>query len=225
MGNINNRTHKLNNDGSMIITVLVVVTFITILATAILYIAVNNFFMKKTEQHTNETFYASETPLEEIKAKLAIVLSDSCTKAYEDVLESYATHPNPTTRESLYLTNSAKYIKATWDGLVGSASGATSEEKYADILSHWYNRDSSIVVTCSGGMDYSHASEGYFILSGVSVKYSTDNYYSRIDTDYIIKIPDMKFELDNTTTVIETPVARETIDYTRAVQYLNWKKE
>ena len=40
------KKHKLNNAGSAIVTVLVVVTFITILATVLLYISGLNYQMK-----------------------------------------------------------------------------------------------------------------------------------------------------------------------------------
>ncbi|MDE6518408.1 MAG: hypothetical protein K2L18_11285, partial [Acetatifactor sp.] len=61
---------KLNNDGSAIVTVLVVVAFITILATIMLYVSGMNFQMKVADYRTKESFYQAETPVEELRAQL-----------------------------------------------------------------------------------------------------------------------------------------------------------
>lgn len=60
------KKRKRNNAGSAIVTVLVVVTFITILATVLLYISGMNFQMKVTDYRTKESFYQAEVLAEEL---------------------------------------------------------------------------------------------------------------------------------------------------------------
>ena len=81
---------KLNNSGSAIVTVIVVVAFISILATTILYVSGMNFYMKMTDLHTKESFYEAETALEEIKAFLMTEAAEAGREAYMDVVINYA---------------------------------------------------------------------------------------------------------------------------------------
>ena len=66
--NRNITRNKLNNKGSALVTVVIVIAFITILATLILYLSVMNFQMKANDYRTKESFYGAEIPLEEIKS-------------------------------------------------------------------------------------------------------------------------------------------------------------
>lgn len=56
---------KLNNDGAALVTVIVVITFISILATVILYSSGMNFAMKTTDIKTKVSFYDAETAMEQ----------------------------------------------------------------------------------------------------------------------------------------------------------------
>ena len=84
------KKHKLNNAGSAIVTVLVVVTFITILATVLLYISGLNYQMKVTDYRTKESFYQAETPVEELRAQLAKDVQIAFAKAYAAAMSEYA---------------------------------------------------------------------------------------------------------------------------------------
>ena len=54
------KKQKQNNAGSAIVTVLVVVTFVTILATVLLYISGMKFQMKVADYRTKESFYQAK---------------------------------------------------------------------------------------------------------------------------------------------------------------------
>ncbi|MDE7207365.1 MAG: hypothetical protein K2N90_09470, partial [Lachnospiraceae bacterium] len=61
---------KLNNRGSALISVLVVTTFITIIATTMLYMAAMNYQQKLTDYQNKESFYDAEKSLDELKSLL-----------------------------------------------------------------------------------------------------------------------------------------------------------
>ena len=82
--------HKLNNEGSAIVTVLIVIIFISILATTVLYLAGRNMKMKATDRYTKESFYQTEKTMEEIKAGLVRIASLSYDDAYKAVIAQYA---------------------------------------------------------------------------------------------------------------------------------------
>ena len=63
---------KEYNKGSTLVTVVVVVAFMSILATIILYLAGENYKTKAIDQKTKDSFYDAEVVVEQIKTQLAI---------------------------------------------------------------------------------------------------------------------------------------------------------
>ena len=86
---------KLNNRGSALISVLVVTTFITIIATTMLYMAAMNYQQKLTDYQNKESFYDAEKSLDELKSLLVA-----------DVQEAYVYAYNKTGRQILLLKTS-----------------------------------------------------------------------------------------------------------------------
>ena len=109
---------KLNNAGSTLVSVIVVVTFLTILATTILYLSGANFIMKSTDRYTKENFYDTETALEEIKTGLALVCSEAAKDAYVDTMVSYSV----TSSYTRYETFQNRYFKRLLDEGAAQAS-------------------------------------------------------------------------------------------------------
>lgn len=80
----NNRISNIryNNSGSALIVCIIVLLFVSILATVILYMSGINYRMKKSEYNNRLTFYESEIPLESIEANLVLPLSEAFNNAY-----------------------------------------------------------------------------------------------------------------------------------------------
>lgn len=108
------KKHKLNNAGSAIVTVLVVVTFITILATVLLYISGLNYQMKVTDYRTKESFYQAETPVEELRAQLAKDVQIAFAKAYAAAMSEYAGLGAEGTREANYRQRFCDELDKIW---------------------------------------------------------------------------------------------------------------
>lgn len=223
-------TNKLrkDNEGSAIVTVLVIVAFVTILATAILYLALNNYKMKMTERKTEEMFYQTETTLEEIKTGLALELGKACEEAYIEILPIYASS-DASTRQAIFLTRAVDKIEKNWKNntnYLASDTDAERRNKIATYLKSISNAKMGLNIEFTGEFDTSHAADGYYLLKGVEVVYVKDDYYSRITTDFIINYPSISFAVDNDTSVTDPSThERESLKYTDYVHYMNWKKE
>ncbi len=94
------KLNKFNNKGSALVVVIIVVSFICILGTLLLYLSVMNYQMKSTDYNTRVSFYGAEVPLEELRMQLAEDVSAASMKAYESVMMQYSKLNNAATREA-----------------------------------------------------------------------------------------------------------------------------
>lgn len=122
------RLKKMNNKGSALVVVVIVIAFITILATLILYLSVMNFHMKSNDYHTKESFYGAEIPLEELRVQLALDFSQACDKAYRNVFEQYGTliDGTGTARKAEYVGGIMEEMAAIWTTRGGEAAAVSA---------------------------------------------------------------------------------------------------
>lgn len=109
------RLKKLNNKGSALVTVVIVIAFITILATLILYLSVMNFQMKANDYRTKESFYGAEVPLEEIRVQMAADMSMACERAYVNTMAQYDVVGDGAARKFAYNGKVLEEIKNIWE--------------------------------------------------------------------------------------------------------------
>lgn len=202
--------HKLNNEGSAIVTVLIVIIFISILATTVLYLAGRNMKMKATDRYTKESFYQTEKTMEEIKAGLVRIASLSYDDAYKAVIAQYAGY-NDSGRKNLFnvtfmnsFSNRYASLTSGCRDLATDASAVTSVGAYIPF-------------------DPDHPTS-QFVISGVEVKDVTNGYTTIIRTDFLIVCPDVFFDVGVDTSVPDAPAAGETININDCVLYTNWEK-
>jgi len=94
-----------NNKGSALIVSIIILLFVSILATVILYIAGVNYRMKKNELKTKTAFYSGEIYLERIQGNLIIPVSEAMNEAYRITNTNYYALGNADDRrESFYLS-------------------------------------------------------------------------------------------------------------------------
>ncbi len=80
-----------DNKGSTIIVVLITMTFLTVLASVLLYLSLINLQMKKMDKAGKVNFYSAEAVMNEVRAVVQQAASDSIKTAYTNVLISYNT--------------------------------------------------------------------------------------------------------------------------------------
>lgn len=229
----NRKDRKLNNRGSALIMVIVVVAFISILATTLLYVSGTNYFRKTTDINTKESFYEAETALEEIRAAMALEVSKAAKEAYKEVTVNYAT-ADSATRLSLFQSTFLNTLKANWEDKVKENAenpDNIKSEDYRNALWSLVTIDyqASISLASEGNPLELHADQGYAILKGVVLQYTdSQGYTTIITTDYLISIPEINWSVDGSKMSAPDPdetIERSEIDMTDYVQYYNWLKK
>ena len=105
---------KLNNDGAALIFAILVVMFISILTTILLYVSGMNYEMKMTDYKTQISFYGAETPLEELRVQLAEDASGAAINAYKAVMKDYSSLGDGNARTALYKQIFVDSLETTW---------------------------------------------------------------------------------------------------------------
>lgn len=221
---------KLNNEGSAIVTVLIVVLFISILATTILFIAGKNFTMKSSDRKTKESFYENEMVVESIKASIVKLASDAYEDAYNKTLTQFSWTMTNTESRRAYFLDCFK-AKMEGDFLATTAISAmdSSDAKKVKLNAYvnglaTYQGESGDIVTITalgdGSGDFiitDDINAGVVRIKGVSVEYtdSDNGFTSKISTSFAIKIPNMEASVSDA----------EVINAGDFVTYVNWVKE
>lgn len=226
---------KLNNKGSAIVTVIVVIAFISVLATMLLYISGMNYYMKMTDLRTKQSFYEAETALEEIKAALAVEVAAASDEAYEEILIKYAA-TDGFTRYSLYETRFFEILRENWEQKRADLNPGGDPVAYVEVLRQYVETPYRAGLTVdeanptAGSIDLSYVADGYAILKGVQLTYSKDGYTTMITTDYVITVPELNWGIDAAKTDW-TPedgaeaLDREEVEMAEYVNYSNWIKK
>lgn len=223
-----NRKGRLNDRGAALVTVIVVVAFISILATTFLYLSGMNFFMKKTDQKTKESFYEAETALEEIRAELMNLSSQAAKTAYESILVQYASMDSYT-RYSAYQNSFFQELKKSWDAKRDVEIPQLSyEDMIKRITAPAYQTFVGLdpEVADAGEVDLSHASEGYVLIKGICLIYTnSDGYTTIIKTDYMVRVPEINWSVGESASGVTPPPGDGSVDLSECVQYYNWVKQ
>lgn len=106
---------KLNNQGSALITVIIVIAFICVLTTLLLYLSVMNYQMKATDYRTKVSFYGAEVPLEELRVHLAADMAYAGEKAYKSVMTQFGSLEEEALRVAEYENIIETEIYTLWD--------------------------------------------------------------------------------------------------------------
>lgn len=250
----NNGKVKLNNKGSALVVVIIVIAFITILATLILYLSVMNFQMKGNDYRTKVSFYGAEVPLEELRVQLAIDMSEACEVAYANVMAQYdiLIDSSGSTRMNAYSTAIFNELGSIWNARNAVPTGGTDwvegiKKALNDTASDEYHviSGASSVMTCSDpdcGCAYHiivmdmpsgtrlefNDAEKKAILHDIKVVYTENSFTSVITTDFCFYIPEFDWSVEsyaNTWTDGVSTINRTKIDYEKCVVYLNWSKQ
>ncbi len=220
------RNRKVNNKGSAIVTVMVVIAFITIMATVMLYASGLNSQMKAVDYGTKVSFYQAETSAEELRAQLVKDVEVAFARAYTATMSQYCMG-SEASRESDYRQRFCEEMNTIWKGRCGTIppentqinwkAGVENVLSPADPLCYRV-----IEVAPTGGLDSSDSSaKGWVILKGIKFIYDSPNQYtSQISTDYCILIPDVDWSVPYSGGTIG-----DKINFSDCVKYMNWSKE
>ena len=100
-----NKQRKQDNRGAALITVVIVLLFISILCTLVLYISAVNYRMKKADYLAKVSFYSSEKPLENMQSNLVEPISISYSYALQLTNSKYYTYSSVNDRKVGFYKN------------------------------------------------------------------------------------------------------------------------
>lgn len=166
------KNRKINNSGSTLVLVIVVIAFVSILTTTLLYLANMNYQMKSTDYKTRVSFYGSEIPMEEIRMQLTKDASHAAKLAYNDVLVNYGNYTSSDggLRRAQYQDKFLTQLQTVWNDrtkVIDPTTGAESQD-WIYGLKKVFNGDSDV------NLDANLASRGYHVIADAD---PTDNVY------------------------------------------------
>ena len=198
---------KKDNSGSAIVLVIVALAMVGVLAMTIMWMSMTNFYMKATDKGNKQGFYSSETVLEQIKAGLEEEASWAASRAYAYILTKDYSADSTADRDY-------EFKKAYQDYFIERVYDSSDATKNTYSISHLLTFvDSSLGVTAAAPdasttkIRYLTSTDRKFIhsyssdlmkLEGLHLEFTEDGrngdqFYSVIDTDIIIMVPDVSF--------------------------------
>ncbi len=243
---------KLNNDGAALIFAIVIVVFISILATVLLYMAAMNFEMKATDFRTKVSFYGAEVPLEQLRVQMAVDTATATEAAYERVMFNYGLLGTADMRKAEFQKVFVEEIEALWtarkgasgdwcvalDAALGnnSAYQVMKESGTIDTSKSWQIvlPDAPVIPPTITSTDpdpqlYFDEVNARVVLQNVQVIYTENDFTSIIQTDLCITMPDLNWGVNESLNpaggITDEQAARKKINFEDCVYYMNWTKQ
>ncbi|WP_027203502.1 hypothetical protein [Butyrivibrio fibrisolvens] len=177
------KLHKDNNGMSMVMAI-VVISFVGLLLSIIMYMALYNFEMKSQQFKIQENYYSAEMAMNEISAGLQMEASGCFSEAYISIMQKYS--------ESLTAEEKAASEKQIWQKYKDTLIQQLSGKNFNDYVTRKdQNNPPYAVVTSSADItEY----EDFVRITNVKVVYTDETGdTSIIETDINIKCPDIGF--------------------------------
>ncbi|MCF0127561.1 MAG: hypothetical protein HUJ70_03280 [Pseudobutyrivibrio sp.] len=191
---------KLNNEGSSIITVLVIMALCIILISVVLSASLLNFQMKMHSRESNANFYDAETSLEMIRMGLVEDASKAAATAYLATMERYdllTTTERADYFESIYASELVKKLKEGTNGsyyALAYLKGFLGDTAYTEAKGH-----GAVVTTpdvSPGKLNFLNVTNDGVVLKNVRVRFTDpEAYTNEIQTDIVLGYPAMNFAL------------------------------
>ena len=181
------------NTGSSMVIVIVAMAFVGILGATILWMSLNNYFMKATDTKHKESFYSAEMVMEQIIAGLQKDASDAINLSYAAVMQGYS-NKNESQRKGQFRD---EYILALHKALQGATPDKFDLDKlkaYVDV--GLLNGTTRILTSTNCDMvKY----ESYIVLKDLDLEFEDDRgYVSKIHTDIVLDTPMIDFTQSST---------------------------
>ena len=243
------RLKKLNNEGAALILAMVIVLFITVLTSLLLYVSGINYEMKTTDYRIKVSFYGAETPLEELKVQLAVDTSTAAEAAYKHVMANFSLF-NAGQRQSEFENTFYEEIEKIWEArgvtdmrnasqwmnAIGSVLTNTDYDIYtssqAQTMGKPYHieiKEFDMVNGVQGTTLERDEPNGRILLMRIKVYYKENDFLSVISTDFAMDIPDIDWSVEgNDNTVPNVTAADATpmmVNFEDCVSYINWEKQ
>lgn len=204
--------HKLNNQGSTLLTVIICIAFIGILGSMMLSATMTNLQMKIVESKAKTNFYSCEKAMEEIRVGIQELTAKAIEKIYkEEVLPNYASYINMTevdrnTEIQNMVAETLGQILSEDISVPGDIFNGTSFLTKVDLFNTYISMplnptntvsDASVKATeasysdLSGSIVFTPAS---VLIQEIKVTYAEGDYKTSITSDIRVTIPEFSFD-------------------------------
>lgn len=102
MKKVKGRKFHQDNRGGAMAMVLIIIAFISLLASVLMFAAYGGYQMRIVDRQGTDNFYSAETVLDEINAGLQIEVSNALAKSYEQVMVNYALYETAEKRSEAF---------------------------------------------------------------------------------------------------------------------------
>lgn len=223
---------KLNNAGSALVSVIVVIALLTMIATTMLYITGMNYQMKQTDYLNKKSFYKAEEALDALNAVLVEDMSEAFEEAYTEVMVQYASLEDDT-RQAAFNGVFLDFLYEEWraDKEAAEAAGNTLKDVLVARVPAEYAKYFIDAQPGEEVLDIAiDRDNGRFIIRNIRVRYAENGYSSYICTDIALCVPE--FDLTNSGSTNDAwekpdPAAepeRKTVVLRDFIIYMNWSK-
>lgn len=175
---------KDDDRGMSMVMAIVVLSFVGLLLSIIMYMSLYNFEMKSQQFKIQENYYSAEVAMNEISAGLQVEASTCFSDAYISIMQKYS--------ESLTDKEKEESSKLVWQKYKTTLMTKLSGKDFTDYVTRNNASDPPYVqVTRSSEIT---EFEDFIRISGVKVTYTDETGdVSIIETDINIKCPDLGF--------------------------------
>lgn len=188
---------KENNKGFTLASLLIIMLLASVLAALLLTITVLNVQSKQVDRKSKETFYLSESIVDEIQAGIEAELGEALGNAYAEAL------PN-------LKSNSVEELKTNYaNKIISILFNKYTEHNYTETYDNSADYKINILkgylsdkiidhvnsVKLTPGKVYVDKTRYRMILKDLHIEYTTvDGYISRMQMDFVIQVPDTRFD-------------------------------
>lgn len=179
--------------GSSLVLVLVTMSFIILLAGAIITMTITNIWLKASQKKTQENFYSTDSVLDSVAAGIQNDSSKASADAYADALSGY-TASLTAADDALTKKYTKTYLSAMIAVLSGGndvyADGTTSYHFSDDVLKSYLTPQEvgSYIGDASGNNSMELRGES-LVLKNISVYKKDNSYETTLTTDICIDVP------------------------------------
>ena len=189
MGNTGNK-----KKGSTLVLTVIAMTFVSLMAVAIITLTLTNIRLKINEKKSQEIFYSADSIVDAIKAGIEDMSSVSAAGAYTSALSVYSSVLSGTSTSV-----EENYTKDFLTEMIEKLSGGTqtlvsgqSQYQYSNDVIRKYLTD--VQRNCYSGTGEMVLENDTLILKGITAVYTDNSFTTKINTDIRIEVPAMTTE-------------------------------
>ncbi len=207
------KINYLNNNGSSVISVILIMFFVTILGTSAMILALGNFNNSVTEYQGRLNYYSASSLMYETRAYIVNEVSDSIEATYNEILENYdkyitadTTFEQVFTRQlmnELYKNSDLFENVSGMGGLAYNLNQTTIKNAIPELKNH--------TLGLTGGVYRDDANNTLHILD-VSIRLSSNTNAAAVYADILIHTDIHNYTVD------------DEIDFDSLVEFDNWSK-